>query len=117
MASLKSVTEKPTKPNCWQCAHRGEVPGSAHSSCQHPATRNPIDENPLSALVGIMGRRSGLTNLPSRAAIELKIVGAEQGIRRGWFLWPVNFDPTWLEHCDGFEAKVAVLAKAEGGAA
>jgi hypothetical protein len=19
-------------------------------------------------------------------------------------LWPVNYDPTWLERCDGFEA-------------
>jgi len=22
-----------------------------------------------------------------------------------WFIWPVNFDPVWLENCDGFEPK------------
>jgi hypothetical protein len=20
----------------------------------------------------------------------------------GWFVWPLNFDPVWLENCDGF---------------
>lgn len=24
------------------------------------------------------------------------------GVRMGWFLWPLNFDPTWLVSCDGF---------------
>lgn len=25
------------KPNCYNCKHRGEVPGSAHSSCEYPS--------------------------------------------------------------------------------
>ena len=33
------------------------------------------------------------------------VVGHETGIRRGWFTWPVNFDPAWLISCNGFEAK------------
>jgi hypothetical protein len=33
------------------------------------------------------------------------VTGAEHGIRRGWFSWPFNFDPIWLNTCDGFEAK------------
>jgi hypothetical protein len=24
------------------------------------------------------------------------------GVRKGWFLWPLNFDPTWLLNCDGY---------------
>lgn len=33
---------------------------------------------------------------------EANVTGNSHGIRMGWFLWPVNFDPTWLESCDGF---------------
>lgn len=27
------------------------------------------------------------------------------GVKNGWFFHPVNFDPTWLEKCDGFKQK------------
>lgn len=30
--------------------------------------------------------------------------GDPRGIRGGWFAWPWNFDPVWLEECDGFKA-------------
>ncbi len=33
------------------------------------------------------------------------VVGAERGIANGWFVWPYNFDPTWLEACDGFKPR------------
>jgi len=33
------------------------------------------------------------------------VQGHPHGLRMGWFFWPYNFDPTWLESCDGFEAK------------
>jgi hypothetical protein len=23
----------------------------------------------------------------------------------GWFMWSLNFDPTWLQTCDGFSDK------------
>jgi hypothetical protein len=42
-------------------------------------------------------------------AKKLNIKANAIGVRGGWFMWPVNFDPVWLENCDGFEAK------AEGG--
>lgn len=31
--------------------------------------------------------------------------GDLHGIRKGWFVWPFNFDPVWLVSCDGFKAK------------
>jgi hypothetical protein len=34
-----------------------------------------------------------------------KVEGNPHGIRKGWFLWPLNFDPVWLEKCDGFSDK------------
>lgn len=33
---------------------------------------------------------------------QAHVIGNEHGIHRGWFMWPVNFDPTWLLACDGF---------------
>lgn len=35
---------------------------------------------------------------------EAKVEGNPQGIRGGWFFHPHNFDPVWLESCDGFSA-------------
>lgn len=34
--------------------------------------------------------------------VEAKVKGHWHGIERGWFLWPVNFDPVWLLACNGF---------------
>ena len=34
-----------------------------------------------------------------------KVKGDPHGISNGWFMWPVNFDPVWLESCYGFEQK------------
>jgi len=31
--------------------------------------------------------------------------GDKHGISRGWFCFPFNFDPVWLDECDGFEQK------------
>ena len=33
-----------------------------------------------------------------------KVKGNKHGIRSGWFYFPVNFDPVWLEECDSFES-------------
>lgn len=34
--------------------------------------------------------------------IEANVTGHPHGIKSGWFIWPFNFDPTWLQSCDGF---------------
>ena len=68
-----------SKPDCYKCKHRRSVPGSRHSACAHPGNKTDM--------------------------FELNIKGHPHGIRNGWFMWPVNFDPTWLLNCDGFEAK------------
>jgi hypothetical protein len=92
------------KPNCYHCVYRREVPGSAHSTCIHPATAEEFHDNAAAQAIGILGRHSGITLIPSRAAVELRITASIQGISRGWFIWPVNFDPTWLQTCEGFKA-------------
>lgn len=65
------------KANCYKCKHRREVFYSCHTHCVHP---NPTSCN---------------------------IKGHEHGIKNGWFFWPHNFDPVWLQNCEGFESEEA----------
>lgn len=93
-----------TKPNCYECQHRREVPGDAHSSCAHPNTG--LDkEKPLDAVMAIFASVGRVSPKIGQSAIVLGISGDPHGIRRGWFNWPWNFDPTWLQTCLGFTAK------------
>jgi hypothetical protein len=64
------------KANCYKCKFKGDLVWDAHSCCNNP-----------------------------KSAKELKIKGNEYGIRSGWFNFPTNFDPVWLENCNGFEEK------------
>ena len=79
------------KPNCYECKYRGSVPGSAHSCCNYP------------------GNDTGFFSLfddGNRANMELLGIGGNpHGVRMGWFMWPINFDPVWLLSCKGFEKK------------
>ena len=89
------------KPNCYKCKHRGTIPGDAHSRCRHPS--NGDSENPLLEMFAIfasVGRAP-----PMELDTGLNIQGNPHSIRNGWFNWPWNFDPVWLESCNGWEAR------------
>ena len=73
-------------PNCYKCKHRGSVPGDAHSCCNYPGTKT--------GMFDIFSNGDMITKLGIR--------GDDHGIRNGWFMWPVNFDPSWLISCNGF---------------
>lgn len=79
------------KPNCYDCKHRSFVAGSAHSSCHYPGNDT--------------GMLSFFANTNMLNAHKLKIKANEHGVRSGWFMWPVDFDPVWLTNCEGFEQK------------
>ena len=90
-----------TKPDCYKCKYKGEVPGSAHICCKHPANKEALD-NPM---LGLLSGLASVGRMPPMVAKAegLKVVGNEHGISHGWFNHPFNFDPTWLESCDGFK--------------
>jgi hypothetical protein len=85
---------KKEKPNCYECKYCGKLAGSCHSRCEHPI-----------ANFASVGRVSPVTE--QDAATSLDIKANYHGIKNGWFNWPYNFDPTWLENCEGFAAKDA----------
>lgn len=103
--ALVQAKEKPKmeKPNCYECAYRGEVPGSAHSSCRHPAYGEAHGDSfrNLMAILGSVGRVPPV--MVEGKGITVK--GSAHGIRNGWFQHPYNFDPVWLEECTGFKKK------------
>lgn len=84
------------KPNCYECKHRRDLIGDAHSMCVHPETCQYDDQ--IEALMDTIIKGSNL-----QAAQKLNIQGHPHGIKCGWFIWPANFDPVWLENCNGFE--------------
>jgi len=94
------------KPNCDECKWQGDVPGSVHSCCDHPEVQ--ADHVVGDALAGLMSMLAPVGRTPPMRAAgpaqKLNIKGDAYGTRSGWFNWPWNFDPAWLENCDGFEA-------------
>ena len=87
---------KDSKPNCYACLHRRGLLGDAHSECKNP--RISQQDAIISPFMLIHG-------LNPPAAKRLNVSGSLHGIKSGWFMWPINFDPVWLLTCDGFEAK------------
>jgi hypothetical protein len=92
---------------CNLCKYRQDVPGDAHIRCEHPY----VKDNPLVELACLMSEAM-VTQLGQHldSIFEpLNIQANEYGVKKGWFCWPVNFDPVWLENCDGFSEKVNKL--------
>lgn len=94
-ASEPQSVDRDTKPNCYQCKYRGAADFSAHSSCKHPKIGA---EGILTPMFMMQGTRSPLEK-------RMNISYNRHGFNNGWFSWPINFDPVWLESCDGFEQK------------
>lgn len=46
--------------------------------------------------------------------LTAKVTGNPTGIARGWFTWPLDFDPVWIVTCDSFSNNPAD-AKQEAG--
>jgi hypothetical protein len=67
---------------CYSCPSRRDIPGDAHSQCQ----------------AGMAGLFNGGVRMP-------QVQGNAHGIKMGWFLWPFNYDPVWLESCSYVDVK------------
>lgn len=80
------------KPKCYNCKYRKNLDYSAHSQCIHPLMGGEQNN-----IVGLALYLNGFN--------PLKIKGSQHGIENGWFMYPINFDPVWLENCIGFKEK------------
>ncbi|MDE2101584.1 MAG: hypothetical protein KGL39_30340 [Patescibacteria group bacterium] len=90
-----------TRPDCYKCVHRRGLAGNSHSACAHPSISGAA-QDPMAQLMAVMVPQ---VSMAAGSARRLGVVGDPHGIARGWFAWPLNFDPTWLRACNGFEDK------------
>jgi hypothetical protein len=97
--TMEKTMEKNKRPDCYECEHRRPIAGDAHSKCEHPRTL----ATPRGVLDILLKNPRETTREP--AAQQLGIKGNAHGIRQGWFYWPYNFDPVWLEACKGFKQR------------
>ena len=73
--SPTKVPNMKDKNNCYNCAYKGNVPGSAHSTCSFNFVK---------------------------AEVQLPRANPH-GISSGWFNFPIDFDPVWIEgECKAF---------------
>ena len=77
--------------DCYKCIWRKDAIGSAHSVCCFPGTKT--------GMLDCFMRE----NLILSEALNIR--ASSHGINKGWFMWPVNFDPVWLRNCYGFTDK------------
>jgi len=89
------------KPDCYKCKYRGSVPGSAHICCEHPSL-GKFNDDPIAKMLGIFASVGRVPPVMASSK-NLNIKGNPHGIKNGWFNFPFNFDPVWLENCDGFK--------------
>jgi hypothetical protein len=75
--------------DCYKCPHRQSVPGSAHSRC------TILGVGHESAAVGMAMATGKVIQIQDKDSNDL-IEFSEHGIRNGWCMWPLNFDPVWL---------------------
>ncbi len=98
----EKILEEYRNKNCYTCKHRGEVVGSAHSSCNKFL-------NTHFGLIALMTSAQGEVN-PTLICLEGtdeegKVISipaqdwSEHGLREGWVIFPNNFDPCWLNYC------------------
>jgi hypothetical protein len=98
-----------TKGKCYDCIHRRECAGSAHSSCAHPKSglKNASPLMEMMAIFASVGRTGPALEVDGMKALGIGL--NPHGVRRGWANWPFNFDPIWLVECTGFEEKVKAV--------
>ena len=87
--SYSKKVSKMEKNNCYECPMRGEVAGSAHSSCS--LLGNP-KVNILTSIAVSVGKVQAIV-MDEVPVIKFNAHGAQNG----WCFWPVNFDPVWVD--------------------
>ena len=85
--------------NCYDCVFRGKVPGSAHSSC-NVLSKDGKSIDPLAELALATGIAK-IRDEQGRDAVKLDPIG----IQGGWAMWPINFDPVWVDSCAFYKSK------------
>ncbi len=82
--------------DCYTCVNRAEIPGSSHSHCN----AYPVETSVLMSLI-VIENDGKLEDHDNKVMLELD----PHGMKMGWALWPINFDPVWVNICTFFKSK------------
>lgn len=93
--------------NCYECKFRGSVVGSCHSSCSVLRQADPEMGSVLELMIA--GGQVNLSDNDGNPLVKLN----QWGVQNGWAIWPINFDPTWVESCKFFSEKEVKVEEAE----
>jgi hypothetical protein len=85
--------------DCYNCKFRGTVAGSAHSSCN--VIRSSGDEKSRELELLLAAGSVRLTDGEDNPMVKLN----PHGIKNGWAMWPLDFDPVWVDDCKFFNQK------------
>lgn len=88
--------------DCFSCIHKDFVPGSTHVICRHPFN-DRIFKSRQGMIILLQLATKGFTVQLTPKELNLKLNSS--GIKGGWCNYPFDFDPIWIENCDGFEEK------------
>ena len=89
------------KIGCFTCKYMGSLAGSCHKHCSHPSieTIKPIMLLQIAQGVGSTNPTHLTVNgIPMQKWDSL-------GVEKGWAIFPVNFDPIWLQYCLMYDKK------------
>lgn len=88
--------------NCYNCVYRSRAGSNTrHSRCDHPVIDKLMSDP--DALVLVMDGLVNKHKIPS-GLWGLEVEVKSSAIANRWGLWPFNFDPIWVEECNGFKA-------------
>ena len=85
--------------DCYNCVHRRNVVYSAHSRC---VVRTPDTDRDMELLTTWQNIFISV-DVDGDNYTTRMIEAASHGIKNGWFNYPLNFDPVWLEKCTLFK--------------
>ena len=94
------------KANCYKCRFRKQLPGDSHSRCDfiREASGNHQDSQLLELEIAA-GTKEMLINKQPITVFN------KAGIEKGYVIWPINYDPIWLEKCQIWDLQKTQLNK------
>ena len=82
------------KPNCNKCKFKENVAGTHHISCSF--IREAAGGDSKAKLLELTIASGGtMLNINGAAVVEQN----PHGVRKGWCMWPINFDQIWIDEC------------------
>jgi hypothetical protein len=55
-------------------------------------------------MVLLIGISTGYAGRDMHLSESMVVRCSVRGVQSGWCMYPLNFDPIWIEQCTGFEA-------------